>query len=128
MPYCANCGTEVATDAAACPSCGHPQGAPAYARGPARRNDGQAITALILGIAGLVICPIVPSIFAIIIGNQSKARIAADPTLDGEQLANTGVILGWIGIVLGGIGLVVAIAAFFVLVVAGGGTDVNFGR
>ena len=29
MAYCANCGTQMSDDAAACPNCGHPGGAPA---------------------------------------------------------------------------------------------------
>ena len=116
MPYCANCGTEVAAGVAACPKCGHPQGAAAYA---VRRTDGQAITALVLGIAGLVLCPLIPSIFAIVLGNQSQARIAADPTLDGEPLARAGVVLGWIGVAIAGAGLAVA-ALFFIFAASSG--------
>jgi hypothetical protein len=127
MPYCANCGTQVAGGIAACPNCGHPQTPAAYAgASPARRTDGKAITALVLGIAGLIVCPLIPSIFAIVLGNQSKAIIAADPTLDGEQLASAGVVLGWIGVAIAGAGLVVALVAVIFIAVSGSGS-VNFG-
>ncbi len=112
MPYCANCGQEVATGIAACPNCGHPQGPAAYGAIAARRTDGQAIASLILGIAGLIICPLIPSIVAIVLGNQSKARLAADPSLEGEGLARAGVILGWIGVAIGALGIVAAMIAF----------------
>jgi hypothetical protein len=108
MPYCSNCGTQIAVDAVACPGCGRPQTANT---GP-RRTDGQAIAALVLGIVGLTMCPFVPSIIAVILGRQAKERLAYDPTLQGEELARVGVILGWIGIALGGIGLLFGIAAF----------------
>ena len=108
MPYCSNCGTQISVDAAACPTCGRAQTTSA---GP-RRTDGQAIAALVLGIVGLTMCPFVPSIIAVIIGRQAKERLAYDPTLQGEELARVGVILGWIGIALGAVGVLFAIVAF----------------
>lgn len=118
MPYCTSCGTEVAAGAATCPSCGHPQGqafgAPSYAVAP--RTDGQAITSLVLGIVGLIMCPLIPSIIAVIIGNQARQRLAADPSLQGEELARVGVILGWIGIGLSALGAVAFVLFFFVSV------------
>ena len=109
MPYCSNCGTQISIDAAACPTCGRAQ---TTAYNAPRRTDGQAIAALVLGIVGLTMCPFVPSIIAVILGRQAKGRLADDPTLQGEELARVGVILGWIGIALGGIGLLFAIFAF----------------
>jgi hypothetical protein len=110
MPYCSSCGTQISDGAAACPACGRPQAA--YA--PPRRTDGQAIASLILGIVGLTMCPLIPSIIAVVIGNQAKARLDADPSLQGAELARVGVILGWIGIALGSIGLVIGIIAFVI--------------
>jgi hypothetical protein len=109
MPYCSTCGTEISSRAVTCPSCGRPQAAMYTAP---QRTDGQAITSLILGIVGLLMCPLIPSIFAVVIGNQAKGRLAADPTLQGEELARVGVILGWIGIALGSIGVAIAVFAF----------------
>lgn len=124
MPYCANCGNEVAAGVAACPDCGHPQASGAYAGAvAARRTDGQAITALVLGIAGLVLCPLIPSIIAIILGNQSRTRIAADPYLEGEGMARAGVILGWIGVAIGALGIVFAVVA----ILFSATTSLNFG-
>lgn len=101
MAYCANCGQEVSPQAPSCPNCGHPQqGAGAPVAYVARRTEGTATAALILGIAGLIICPLVCSVLAIVFGNQAKNKIAADPSLEGEGMAKAGVILGWIGVAL----------------------------
>lgn len=109
MVYCENCGNQLSELAAACPKCGHPRGG-AVATG--RRMEGSAVAALILGIFGVISCPVVLSIPAVIVGNQAKAKIAADPSLDGEGLARAGVVLGWVGIGLAAVGLVAAILAF----------------
>jgi hypothetical protein len=133
MAFCTYCGTEVAEGLAACPKCGHPQAvvaAPAPGQAvaqavPGRRVEGLAIASLILGIAGLVVCPIVPSILAIIFGNQARNKIEIDPTLEGDGMAKTGVILGWVGI---GLTVLVAVGAIIILVlVADGSPDVRFG-
>jgi hypothetical protein len=64
----------------------------------------------VLGILGIVCCPIVPSIIAIILGGKSKRNIAASGgTLGGEGLAKVGVILGWVGIALGVLGIVLGL-------------------
>jgi uncharacterized protein DUF4190/zinc ribbon protein len=115
MPYCAGCGTQLPEHAATCPSCGRP-----VQTSTARRTDGQAIASLALGIAGLVVCPFIPSIIAIILGNQAKQRLALDPTVEGESLARAGVILGWVGVALGGIGIAFAIIAFALSLSFGG--------
>jgi hypothetical protein len=111
MPFCASCGTQLSNSAVTCPSCGRPQAA-AFAA--PRRTDGQAIASLVLGIVGLIMCPLIPSIIAVILGNQAKARLAMSPDLQGEELARVGVILGWVGIALGGIGFAIGII-FFVI-------------
>jgi hypothetical protein len=92
-----------------CPSCGKPPAA-APALGSvgtgARQTDGQAVASLVLGIAGLVVCPLVCSIIAIVLGNQAKARIAIDPSIEGEGMARAGVILGWVGVGIAGVFIV----------------------
>lgn len=97
-----------------------PQAPPAYPAGTvaAPPTDGQAITALVLGIVGLVACPIIPSIIALILGRQSERRIqAGGGTIGGEGLAKAGWILGLIGLILWGfvilIWLVIAAIAVF---------------
>jgi hypothetical protein len=106
MPFCSTCGTQISLDTTTCPSCGRPQ--VTSVAGP-RRSDSQAIASLILGIVGITMCPFVPSIIAVIIGNQAKQRIEMDPTLQGAELARVGVILGWIGIAIGGVGVLFAL-------------------
>lgn len=101
MPYCSNCGTEMAASAVACPQCGHPR---QIASAP-RPTEGNAIAALILGILGIVACPVVLSIPAIIVGTQARNKIKQNPELDGESMARVGVILGWIGVGLGLLGI-----------------------
>lgn len=84
------------------------------------RTEGTAIIALVLGILGIISCPVVLSIPAVIVGNQAKAKIAQDPTLEGEGMARAGVILGWIGIGLGALAIVGAVIAFAVGVTTSG--------
>jgi apolipoprotein N-acyltransferase len=105
MAFCANCGTEMSDEAPACPKCGHPR------TSAARRTEGTAIVALVLGILGIVSCPLILSIPAVIVGNQARARIRENPSLEGDGLARAGVIMGWVGIGFFGIGLVIGILA-----------------
>ena len=71
----------------------------------AQRTSGYAIASLILGIAGFVVFPIVPSILAIVFGRKAQTELRRDPTLGGDGLATAGIVLGWVGIALLGIGL-----------------------
>lgn len=115
MPYCSNCGTEMAEQAVSCPSCGHPAPRARPAAG-ARRTEGTAVASLVLGIAGFIICPLIPSILAIVFGNQAQRKIGQDPSLEGDGMAKAGVILGWIGVGLAALGILIVI-----LVAASGG-------
>lgn len=114
MPFCTNCGTQMADTAQACPQCGHPGPRPQGGVAGARRTEGTAVASLVLGIAGLVVCPLICSILAVIFGSQAQGRIRADPSLEGEGMAKAGSILGWVGIGLTAIGIVVFVFAFLV--------------
>jgi len=92
MAYCESCGNQLSDLATACPKCGHPRGGHT-----AGRMEGTAVAALILGIFGVITCPLVLSVPALIVGNQALSKIRQDPTLQGEGLARAGVILGWVG-------------------------------
>jgi hypothetical protein len=77
--------------------------------------DGSAVAALVLGIFGIIACPLILSIPAVIVGLQAQAKIRQDPTLQGEALARAGVVLGWVGI-----GIAVVAAAFAIIALAVG--------
>jgi len=71
----------------------------------APRTSGYAIASLILGIAGFVVFPVVPSILAIVFGLKAREELRRNPAVDGEGLATAGIVLGWVGIALTAIGL-----------------------
>lgn len=106
MAYCSNCGKEISDRAPTCPNCGHP-GPGAIT--PSPPVEGNAIASLILGIAGLIMCPLVPSILAVVYGRKSQEKLRASPHLQGEGMAKAGIVLGWVGIAVVGLGLVVAL-------------------
>ena len=116
--YCTNCGTALREEQRFCGTCGQsiegpvPGSVAAMARS-APQTSGKATASLVLGIAGFLVFPLVCSILAIVLGNQAKQEIAADPRLGGESAANAGVILGWIGIAFA-----LAGAIFFLFVVS----------
>jgi len=89
-----------------------------------RQTDGGAIVALVLGILGIIACPLVLSIPAVIVGSRAQQNIRQNPGLEGEAMARAGVILGWIGIGLAAAGIAVAVIAL-VAAVSGGGVDVE---
>lgn len=98
------------------PFAGDPQSFPGGAV-YVRRTDGQAVASLVLGLVGLVICPIIPSIIAIALGKQSMTRIEqSQGVLEGHGMAKAGFILGIIGVVLWVllIGLYIAMIGSFV--------------
>ena len=119
MVYCENCGNQLSELATACPKCGHPRGG---ATAATRRVEATAVVALVLGIFGVISCPLILSIPAVIIGNQARAKIRTDPSLDGDGLARAGVILGWVGI---GIASVAIIGAIVVLAFGMSSTTVS---
>lgn len=86
------------------------------------KSNGLAITALICGIAGVVlfwlayiVLPFLAAVTAIITGHLALGRIKRDPALGGKGIALTGVILGYVGAVLN---LVIGIG-FLLLIVYG---------
>lgn len=87
-----------------------------YSAGPVPdqqgKTPGKATASLVLGIVGLLICPLVCSVLAIIFGQRAKREIAANPGLGGAGIAQAGFILGIVGLVFG--------ILFAILVVAGG--------
>jgi hypothetical protein len=72
-----------------------------------------AVLCLVLGILGLTqVLPLVGPIGAIISGKMAEKEIRERPDLySGGNIAQTGVILGWIGIGLFGLGLLLVVLA-----------------
>jgi hypothetical protein len=88
-----------------------PQG-PYYQQMPP--ESGNATAALLLGIAGIFVCPIVCSILAIVYGKKAYSEIdASNGYMRGRGQAQAGIVLGWVGL-----GLCVAgVLAFVALIV-----------
>ena len=90
-------------------------GAPPYG-GFVPPDHHQAVTVLILGILGLVLCQLI-SPFAWVMGNRVVGEIdASGGQLGGRSTANAGRICGIVGTVLCGLGLLFAVVAIIVAV------------
>ena len=125
MAYCTYCGQQLSDLARSCPSCGHPTGA-APTTAAYRQTEGLAVASLVLGLAGLFVCPVICSIIAVVVGYQARRKLRDDPTLDGEGLAKAGIILGWVGTALGIVvivGIIVAALSGVTVDVPSGGID-----
>lgn len=72
-------------------------------------QNGKGTTALVMGILGLFLCPIIFSILAIIFGVQGKA-LADQGKATNRGAAQAGFVLGIIGVAIG------VLLAFFILV------------
>jgi hypothetical protein len=66
---------------------------------PYQEASGKATAALVLGICGLVVCPLVCSIIGLVLGYQAKSEIdASGGRIGGRGSATAGIVLGWIGV------------------------------
>ncbi|MEG0185997.1 MAG: DUF4190 domain-containing protein [Stenotrophomonas sp.] len=82
---------------------------------PPRQTSTLAVLSLVLGIAGWTVLPFVASIVAIVTGHMARGEIRRRPTeLEGDGLALTGLILGWLSV-----GMVVLGILAFVLFFGG---------
>jgi hypothetical protein len=103
--FCTACGARLSPGQQYCGACGAPVAGvvpePLATLPPtAVRTSSKAVTALVLGIAGVFVVPLVCSILAIVLGLQAKREIEADPHLGGEGMATAGTVLGVIGLCL----------------------------
>ncbi len=118
MTACPHCGREVSPRAASCPACGEPgpaaprPGTLAGAVTVAGRTDGYAIASIACSVVAFFGAFIIGSIAGIVVGKLAQSRIAADPTLGGEELAKAGIILGWVGLAVGALFLMVVLTLF----------------
>lgn len=79
-------------------------------------SNGKATAALVLGIVGIFVCPIVCSTLAIIFGYQGRNEIDRSQGRQSNRgQATAGIVLGWIGIAIG--------AAIIALAIVGAASD-----
>ena len=68
---------------------------------PSPPTPGNAIASLILGIIGIVLCPIVTSVVGLILGYGAKKEIDnSGGRLGGRGVAMGGIITSWIGLAI----------------------------
>ena len=78
-----------------------------------RQTSTLAILALVAGILGWTLLPLLGSLGGIIFGHMARGEIRrSNGQLDGDGLAITGLVLGWINVVLAVL-LVLVIFMFF---------------
>ena len=76
----------------------------------AREEAPGGVTALVCGILGLTLVPVVLSLAAIIVGRRARRLALAEPDRLKFDLARIGLILGWIGLGFGLLGTILAVA------------------
>src|SRR3954451_23849467 len=95
-----------------------------YNQQPPPPTSGAATASLVLGICGLVVCPFVCSVLALVFGYQAREQIdESDGQLGGRSSAVAGIVLGWVGVGL----RVLAVAAFVLLIVVCSSVSVDSG-
>ena len=83
-------------------------GASGYEGAPATEGNARnATVSLVMGILGLVICPLVCSPLAIVFGRRAQDEIRTRPGVGGAGMAKAGVILGWVGLALFVLGVII---------------------
>ena len=86
---------------------------------PPPPSSGKATAALIMGILGLIVCPLVCSVAALVLGYSARGEIdRSGGTLGGRGSAVAGIVLGWIGVAL-----VAVFAILFAIGLAVGSTS-----
>lgn len=78
---------------------------------PPVRNSGRATASLVLGIVGLILCPFICSVLALVFGYQARREIdASGGAIGGRGNAKAGIILGWVGIAFAILGMILVAA------------------
>ena len=109
MTKCPHCGNPIAEGSDICRYCKNAPTPDGVYTGPRMQAPG-AKAALIFGILGLLCCPVVFSVLAIVKANEAKAAIADDPRYSGKGMATAGQVLGILGLVFFAINVLVAVA------------------
>jgi hypothetical protein len=72
---------------------------------------GSATTALVCGILGVILCPLILSIIAIVKGNNARKVIdRSGGRYNNRGSATAGIVLGWVGIAIFAIGVIYGIS------------------
>jgi len=78
-----------------------------------RQTSSYAIVALVAGILGWTLLPFLGSLAAIIFGHMGRAEIRrSNGQLDGDGLAVTGLVLGWLSVAMWVLVVVVFVVFF----------------
>jgi hypothetical protein len=80
---------------------------------PQQESSGKAVASLVLGICGLIVCPFILSVVAVVIAIQARADIRESRgRLGGAGIAQAGLALGWVGVAIyGTFGILFILAA-----------------
>jgi hypothetical protein len=80
--------------------------------GQPQRSSGEATAALVLGICGILVCPLICSALALIFGYRARREIdASGGMVGGRGSAVAGIVLGWVGVAFALIGIIVFVIA-----------------
>ena len=64
-----------------------------------RETSGSAIGALVLGVCGITVVPLVCSVLALVFGYRARREIdRCNGTIGGRNYATAGIVLGWVGV------------------------------
>ena len=87
-----------------------PPPAPDLPSGPTPATSGMAIAALVMGIGGLTVLPLIGSVLALIFGYMARNDIRKRPDeITGDGLALAGIIMGWISVGLAVVGIILGV-------------------
>ena len=78
-------------------------------------NPTSGVLALVFGIVGLVMLPVIGPILALVFGYQCRNQVAAEPHRYRDDLGRVGRILGWIGLTLAAVGILFLVVVALVL-------------
>ena len=106
---CPHCGRQIRQRAPYCRHCKSAPTSDGVYRGPTTTAPG-AVSSLVCGIIGVLICQIVLGPIAIAQAVGAKKRIKADPRYTGEGMATAGFVLGIVALCLFGIWVLMRLA------------------
>lgn len=80
-----------------------------------RTTNGSAVAALVLGILGLIMIPLIGPILALVFGYKARREIEDSAgAQEGAGMAIAGIVLGWVGIAFALLMILAAVLLFAV--------------